>query len=192
MNKLAIISAFLGGVRNRYMQYHPERKLEEKFALAAKVKEISGFELCYPADFEDPKTLTSLLSDYGFGVSSVNVRSRRTGKWLRGAFSSAQRNERQEVIDDFTHAVDMAAEIGSPRISTCPLNDGHDYVFEMNYFDAYRYAEETFDAICRHDPAMKVCIEYKWNDPRTRCLFATAGETLSFCQSVDADNLGVT
>src|SRR4030042_1473869 len=99
MNKLAIITAFLGGVRNRYMQYHPERKLQEKFALAEKVKEISGFELCYPADFEDIETLTSLLTDYGFGVSSINVRSRGTGKWLRGAFSSAQARERQEVID---------------------------------------------------------------------------------------------
>lgn len=192
MNKLAIISAFLGGVRNRYMQYHPERTLKEKFALAAKVKGISGFELCYPADFEDVKTLTCLLSDHGFGVSSINVRSRRTGKWLRGSFSSARPEERREVIDDFKRAVDIAAGMGSPRISTCPLNDGHDYVFEMNYFDAYRYAEETFDAICNHNRSIRVCIEYKWNDPRTRCLFATAGETLSFCQSLGADNLGVT
>ena len=192
MNKLAIISAFLGGVRNRYMQYHPDRTLKEKFALAAKIEEISGFELCYPADFEDLKTLTSLLSDHGFGASSINVRSRRTGKWLRGAFSSSHPQERREVIDDFKNALDIAVEIGSPRISTCPLNDGHDYVFEMNYFDAYRYAEETFGAICSHNPSIRICIEYKWKDPRTRCLFANAGETLSFCQSVGADNLGVT
>lgn len=191
MNKLAIISAFLGGVRNRYMQYHPERVLAEKFKIAAKVKEVEGFELCYPADFDDLKALKKLLSDYGYGVPSINVRSRRTGRWLRGAFSSAQQLERQEVIDDFKRAVDIAVEIGSPRVSTCPLNDGHDYVFEMNYFDAYRYAEETFNAICAHNPAVKVCIEYKWNDPRTRCLFGSAGETLSFCQSVGAENLGV-
>jgi xylose isomerase len=192
MNKLAIISAFLGGVRNRYMQYHPDRTLKEKFDLAGKTEGISGFELCYPADFEDISVLTSLLSDHGFGVSSINVRSRRAGKWLRGAFSSAKPQERQEVVDDFKRALDIASEIGSPRISTCPLNDGHDYVFEMDYFDAYRYAEETFAAICSHNPSIRVCIEYKWNDPRTRCLFGSAGETLSFCQSVGAENLGVT
>jgi len=192
MNRLSIISAFLGGVRNRYIQYHADRSLAEKFKLAVQVRDISGFELCYPADFGDLNALKKLLSDHGYGVSAVNVRSRRDGRWLRGSFSSASRREREEVIDDFKRAMDAAVDVGSTRISTCPLNDGHDYVFEMNYFDAYDYAQETFDAICRHNPAVRVCIEYKWNDPRTRCLFATAGETLSFCQSVGAENLGAT
>ena len=192
MNKLAIITAFLGGVRNRYIKYKPDRTLEEKFDVAAHVEGLDGLELCYPADFGDVGLLKSLLADYGLGVSSVNVRSRRTGKWLRGAFTSPLPEERAEVVDDFRRAMDLAVEIGASRISTCPLNDGHDYVFEMNYLDAYVHAEETFGAICEHNRDVRVCIEYKWNDPRTRCLFASAGETLSFCQSVGADNLGVT
>lgn len=192
MNKLAIITAFLGGVKNRYITYKPDRTLEEKFALAAQIEGVDGLELCYPADFGDVGLLKSLLADYGFGVSSINVRSRRTGRWLRGSFTSPSTTERTEVVDDFRRAMDLAVEIGSPRISTCPLNDGHDYVFEMNYLDAYRYAEETFGAICEHDRQVRLCIEYKWNDPRTRCLFASAGETLVLCQSVGAENLGVT
>ena len=192
MSKLAVITAFLGGVKNRYITYKPERTLEEKFAVAAQIEGLDGLELCYPADFGDVGLLRSLLADHGFGVPSVNVRSRRTGKWLRGSFTSPHAAERAEVVDDFKRAMDLAAEIGSRRISTCPLNDGHDYVFEMNYLDAYRYAEETFSAICEHNPEIKVCIEYKWNDPRTRCLLASAGETLAFCQAVGAQNLGVT
>jgi xylose isomerase len=192
MNKLAVITAFLGGVKNRYITYKPDRTLEEKFAVAEQIERLDGLELCYPADFGDVSLLKSLLADHGFGVSSINVRSRRTGKWLRGSFTSPHAAERAEVVDDFKRALDLAAEIGAPRISTCPLNDGHDYVFEMNYLDAYRYAEETFSAICEHNRDVKVCIEYKWNDPRTRCLLASAGETLSFCQAVGAENLGVT
>jgi xylose isomerase len=192
MNKLAVITAFLGGVKNRYITYKPDRTLPAKFALAAQIDRLDGLELCYPADFQDVGLLKSLLADHGFGVSSVNVRSRRSGQWLRGAFTSAQAAERAEVVADFCRAMDLALEVGSSRISTCPLNDGHDYVFEMNYLDAYRYAEETFAAICAHNQDVRVCIEYKWNDPRTRCVFASAGETLSFCQTVGADNLGVT
>jgi xylose isomerase len=192
MNRLAVISAFLGGVRNRYITYKPDRTLEEKFAVAAQIEGLDGLELCYPADFDDVRLLQSLLDDHGLGVSSVNVRSRRTGKWLRGAFTSPRAAERAEVVDDFKRAMDLAAEIGVRRISTCPLNDGHDYVFEMNYLDGYAYAEGTFSAICEHNRDVEVCIEYKWNDPRTRCLFASAGETLSFCHAVGADNLGVT
>ena len=192
MNKLAVITAFLGGVRNRYIKYKPDRTLEEKFAVAAQIEGLDGLELCYPADFDDVDLLKSLLADHGFGVSSVNVRSRRTGRWLRGSFTSPLASERAEVMDDFKRAMDLAVEVGAHRISTCPLNDGHDYVFEMDYRDAYACAEETLGAICEHNRDVRVCIEYKWNDPRTRCLFASAGETLSFCQAVGAENLGVT
>ncbi len=192
MNQLAIITAFLGGVRNRYLVYESDRSLLEKFKLASSIRELNGFELCYPADFEDVKLLKKLLSDYGFGISAVNVRTRRNDKWWRGSFTSAAESERSEVVDDLKRAMDATRELGASRITTCPLNDGHDYAFEMNYMDAYRYAEETFAAICAHDPDIKICIEYKWNDPRVRCFFASAGETLSFCQSVGADNLGAT
>jgi len=192
MNKLAIISAFLGGVRNRYMVYEEDRILEEKFRLASQIEGVEGLELCYPGDFENFDLLKKLLSDNGFGISSINVRSRRTGKWWRGSFSSESAEERNEVIDDFKRAMDMAQELGVRRISTCPLNDGHDYVFEMNYIDAYRYAEETFAAICEYDRNIRLCIEYKWNDPRVRCLFASAGETATFCEAVGAENLGAT
>ncbi len=192
MNKLAIISGFLGGQKNRYMVYEEDRNLEEKFKLASEIKGIDGLELCYPADFGNFGLLKKLLSDYGFGVSSINVRSRRTGKWWRGSFSSASTQERQEVVDDFKRAIDMAVEMEVGRISTCPLNDGHDYIFEINYIDAYRYAEETFAAICEYNRDIKLSIEYKWNDPRVRCLFASAGETAIFCEAVQAPNLGTT
>ena len=192
MNRLAVISSFLGGMKNRYLQYTPERTLAEKFAVDGKVRGLDGLELCYPADFEDPGLLERLLADSGLAVSAVNVRSRRTGRWLRGAFSSPRAEERAEVVDDFRRAIDLAAGLGVMRVSTCPLNDGHDTVFEMDYRAAYQCAEETFQAISAHDRRMRVCIEYKQSDPRTRCLFASAGETLSFCQSAGADNLGVT
>ncbi len=192
MNKLAVITAFLGGVKNRYMQYNPNLSIEEKIKLSTKIEGLDGFELCYPADFENPKLLATLLSDHGFGVPAINVRSRRQEKWLRGSFTSEKASERQEVVDEFKRAMDVAAAMGVPRLTTCPLNDGHDYVFEMNYLNAYQYAEDTFRAICAHNEQVKLCIEYKFNDPRTRCLFATAGETLSFCNSTGSPNLGVT
>jgi len=192
MNKLAAITAFLGGQKNRYIVYEPERDLREKIAIARRVEHLDGLELCYPADFGDLPQLKGLLADAGFGVPAVNVRSRRSGKWLRGAFTSQDPAERAEVVDDFRRAIDLAREVGTRRITTCPLNDGHDYVFEMSYFDAYRFAEETFAVICEHDRDVRVCIEYKLNDPRTRCLLASAGETIAFCDAVGAPNLGAT
>ncbi|MFQ3620084.1 MAG: sugar phosphate isomerase/epimerase [Spirochaetales bacterium] len=192
MNKIAIITAFLGGVKNRYMQYQPEKSLREKLELAARIPGVEGVELCYPQDFQDPKELVSLLKDTGLGVSAVNVRSRRQGKWLRGSFSSSDPKERQEVVEDFKAASDAVRLIGARRITTCPLNDGHDYPFEMDYRDAYAYMAEAFHQIASAAKDLQICIEYKWNDPRTRCLLASAGETALFCASVGLPNLGVT
>jgi len=192
MNKLSIITGFLGGVRNRYLVYEKDRSLTEKIKLASKIKGLDGFEICYPADFKDINLLKKLLEDHGFGISAVNVRTRRTGQWWRGSITSAIESERMEVVDDLKRAMDATLELGVNRITTCPLNDGHDYVFEMNYIDAYRYAEETFAAICEYNRDVRICIEYKWNDPRVRSFFASAGETAAFCEAVGAPNLGAT
>ncbi|MHC4481402.1 MAG: sugar phosphate isomerase/epimerase family protein, partial [Planctomycetota bacterium] len=192
MNRLSVITGFLGAVRNRYMQYQGERGLEEKLALASRIEGLDGVEVCYPADFQDAARLKELLADHGLEVSAVNFRSRRTGRWLRGSFTSGDAAERREVVDECRRAIDHARELGCRRITTCTLNDGHDYPFELDYCAAYDFAEEALAGVCEHDPDVRVCIEYKPSDPRVRCLFASAGEALSFCQSVDAPNLGVT
>lgn len=192
MNKLAIITAFLGGIRNRYMKYHPDRNVGERLALAAQVEGCDGVELCYPADFDDPARLQALLEAHQLGVSGINFRSRRTGKWWRGSFTSADAGERQEVVDDLKRVIDFAAELGCYRVTTCPLNEGADVPFEVDYEQMYDYAAETLAAACAHNRDVRVCLEYKISDPRARVLFGTAGETASFCQWANIDNLGAT
>ncbi len=192
MNRLAIITAFLGGVKNRYMTYQPERTLDEKLALAAQVQSCDGVELCYPADFDDPKHLRSLLNRHSLGVSAINFRSRRTGQWWQGAFSSTLAEERREVVDDLKRAMDLAAELGPRRITTCPLNDGTDFPFEADHARLYDNAASTLAEACAHNREVRICLEFKRSDPRARCLFGSAGETAAFCLLTGADNLGVT
>jgi len=107
MNKLAIITGFLGAVKNRYMVYRDDRTMPEKMEIASRVEGIDGLELCYPADFGNPTELREQLKKYDFGVSAVNFRSRRTGMWWRGSFTSEIAKERQEVVDDLKRAMDL-------------------------------------------------------------------------------------
>jgi len=192
MNKLAIITAFLGETRNRYMVYQGNRGLQEKFAMLARIPGVDGVELCYPADFEDPAALKELLARAGLGIAGVNFRSRRTGKWWRGSFISEKPEERRELVDDLKRAMDAAAALGCRRITTCPLSDGADTLFEVDYIRAYDYAAETFGAACAYNRDIRLCIEYKKNDPIARCLLGTAGETAAFCLLIGAPNLGTT
>jgi len=111
---------------------------------------------------------------------------------MRGSFSSQLATERQEVVEDLKKAIDIAAELGCNRITTCPLNEGHDYIFELDYGKALDFFEESIGEVASHNPEVRICLEYKWNDPRARCLLGNAGETLAFCQRVGAPNVGVT
>jgi xylose isomerase len=160
--------------------------------MASEVQNIGGLELCYPQDFGDFEALKALLEKYRLGVSAINFRSRRTGCWMRGSFSSQMARERAEAAADLKKAMDYAQKLGCNRITTCPLNEGHDYIFEMDYFKAYDFFEETIKEAAAYNPKVQICIEYKWNDPRTRCLLGNAGETLAFCEKVGLSNVGVT
>src|ERR1017187_2047352 len=100
MTQLAIITGFLGAIKNRYMSYQDERSLQEKLSLAGSVDNIAGVELCYPQDFGNPELLKESLRQHRLGVSAINFRSRRTGQWMRGSFSSHLANERRDVVDD--------------------------------------------------------------------------------------------
>ena len=192
MNKCAVITGFLGETRNRYMVYQGNRGLKEKFDMLARIPGVDGVELCYPADFENPAELRELLQRSGAGIAGVNFRSRRSGKWWRGAFMATSPVERQEVVDHLKRCMDLTAALGCGRITTCPLNDGADTLFEVDYLKAYDDALAAFASACAHDRDIRLCIEYKKNDPIARCLLGTAGETATFCLLSGASNLGAT
>ena len=77
MNRLAVITSFLGETRNRYMVYQPNRSLSERFAMLSEIKGVDGVELCYPADFENMSELKEVLKRSAVAISGVNFRSRR-------------------------------------------------------------------------------------------------------------------
>jgi xylose isomerase len=191
-NRYAVITGFYGRQGNRFLEYQPQRKLAEKLQMIAATPGCAGVELCYPDDFSDRPLLSTLLADLNLGVSALNFRSRRPGQWMRGAWASEIAADRQAVVDDCRRLMDIAGEIGVPRVTNCPLNDGADFVFEMDYARAYDYAAEAYAAVAAHRPDVRLCIEYKPNEPRSRSLFDTAGGTLAFIQMVGAENLGVT
>ena len=192
MNKLAVISGFLGASKNRYMTYQENCSLEEKLKKMEQIKGVSGLEFCYPEDFGDVELLKELIEKYRVEISAVNFRCRRTGTWQRGSFTSASEVERRELVEDFKRCIDVVRLLGVSKITTCPLNEGHDYLFEIDYDHAYSYLVETMREVADYAGDIKICVEYKWNDPRGRCLLGSAGEALAFCSEVGRSNVGLT
>jgi xylose isomerase len=178
------------------MVYQDVKSLEQKFEIAKHIHGLHGIELSYPADFTDYSLLKKLLAESGLGVSAINFRCRRSGMWFRGSFTSADDKDRYAMVDDFKKCMESAKNLGVPRITTCPLNEGQDYLFELDYYKAYDAMKEALIDISAHAAQtwenLKICIEYKFADPRTRCFISSAGEALAMCQEVDKDNIGIT
>ena len=192
MTKLAVITLFLDHHRNRFMQYQTPRTVAERLDMAGGVEGLEGVELRYPVDFDDIAALKQGLERNNLGVAAINFASVRGDRWMRGAWTSESPAERQDAVDDFKRAIDVAADLGAPRLTNCPLNDGFDYNFELDFIKAYDRAIQCYAAVAAHNPDMRICIEYKISEPRVRSLLGSAGETAAFCQMVGADNLGVT
>ena len=147
MYKQAIISNFLGEIRNRFMVYQGPRDLDGKFESAKQIKGLSGLELAYPQDFADRAHLDALLKKYGYEAAALNFRCRRNDKWLRGSFTSSHSEDVDEVVQEMKTCIDCAHEMGVRYITTCPLNEGHDYLFEMDYSVAYDNIVRAFREI---------------------------------------------
>ena len=192
MARLAILTLFMGQTRNRFLQYQEPRTILEILDMAGRTEGCEGVELRYPGDLADPKAVKAALERNNLGIAAINFASVRPDRWLRGAWSSTRPEERRAAVDDFKRCIDVARELGAPRITNCPLNDGIDYAFELDFARAYDTAAECYAEIADHDPSFPICIEYKISEPRVRSLLGNAGETAAFCQIVNRDNLGVT
>jgi len=190
--RYAVVSGFLGRVADRFTQYQPHRTLAERFELASQIEGLDGFELVYPSDFEDLEGVRSLLHTYGFGVPAVNLNVKRDPKWRYGSFTAKDPAIRADAVCDMKAAMDLAAELGADKVTCCPLIDGHDYVFQVDYGQAWRWFVQGIREAARHRSDIRISMEYKMSEPRVRTILPNVGRALYLCDQVGLPNVGVT
>jgi xylose isomerase len=88
--------------------------------------------------------------------------------------------------------MDWAVELGVNLITVCPLSDGHDYPFEINYSQAWRWLVECLAEAAEYRPEVRLSVEYKQSEPRARVIVPNAGVVLHLCEQIGLDNIGLT
>lgn len=189
--QFGLCSGLLGEQRTRWMPYQPKRTLEERLSIAANVRGLDGVEVGYPGDFEDPARLKELLDERELGVAAVNLKVRGPAFMHKGSFSSPVEEAVQTAIRWGKEALDAAADFGCGVVTTCPLNDGFDYPLETDYGAAWDGMVSGIAAVAGHRQDVKLAIEYKLSDPRTRSLVSNLGEALLLCIQTGRPNVGV-
>lgn len=190
--KHSVMIGFMGRQFDRFHEYQPGHTLAERLAMAKRVRGGDGIEPVYPQDFADLRTSIKLIRDAGMPVSAVNVNVKGEPKWRRGSFTAPDPAIRREAVNYLTTAMDLAAELGAEMITCCPLIDGHNYSFEVDYLNQWRWLEEGFAQAVQHRSDIRVSLEYKPNESRNYIVLGDMGRALYLCERVGVPHIGVT
>jgi len=188
--KFCVNAGFFGKRRDRFTEYQPDRSLEEKFRLISQIKNIEGIELKYPFDLKDVSFAKQLLNDHSLICSAVNVDIKDAAYFRYGALSASSSEARDRAVTMLREGMDAAAELGANMVSTCPLAEGYDYPFQVDYTDAWGHLVESVRAVVTFRDDVRLALEFQPHEPHSRILLGNVGKMLHVCAEVGAPNLG--
>lgn len=188
--KYCVNSGFFGRRRDRFTEYQPARSLEEKFELIKRIDGIDGVELKYPFDLNDLNQAKQLLDDSGLVCSAVNVDIKDANYFRFGALSARSADARQRAISLLKEAMDIAVELKTDLVSTCPLAEGYDYPFQIDYQAAWGHLIDSVKAVVSYRNDIRLALEYQPHEPHAKIMLGNVGAMLHVCSEVNAPNLG--
>jgi len=190
--KHSVMISLMGRQSDRFHEYQPARSLADRLDMAKQVEGAQGIEVVYPNDFPDVQASVTAIKAADLPVSAVNLNVKGRKKWQTGSFTSPDPQLRAEAVADLKTAMDLAAELDSWMVTCCPLIDGHNYAFEVDYDRQWAWLQEAISEGARHRSDVKVSLEYKLNESRNFVVLGDMGRTLYLCERLGLPNVGVT
>lgn len=188
----SVMVGLMGRQADRFHEYQSRHSFAECLRMTQQVEGVDGIEVVYPSDFRDVQETVSLIADSGLPVSAVNLNVKSAKKWQTGSFTSTDPQLRADAVRDLGIVMDLAAELDAWMVTCCPLIDGHNYSFQVDYLQQWRWLEEGIAEAVGHRSDVKVSLEYKLNESRNYVILGDMGRTLFLCERLGLPNLGVT
>ncbi len=190
--KQAIISAFLGRLRDRFCEYQQPLTIAQKLEAMARIPGVAGAEVVYPYEVDPPEQMRVNLERCGLEVSAVNVNIKADPAFVSGSLSSPDPAVRAKAVELMKGAKDYAHALGVSQVTCCPLSDGYDYSFHTHYTRAWERMVDCVREAAAHRPEITLLMEYKPSETRVHCLLDSAAKGLLLCQAAGEANVGVT
>lgn len=188
----SLLVGILGRYVDRFTEFQPSRTLVERLKSAAEVPGAHGVELVYPSDFEEREVTASAVQQAGLAVSAVNLNVKTDAIWRYGSFTNPDKAVRQRAVQDLKAAMDLAADLESHLVTVCPLMDGWDYSFQVDYQSQWEWLIEGLGSGAEYRDDVRVSIEYKPFESRHSISVPDVGTTLHLCERIGLPNIGVT
>lgn len=190
--KHSVMIGMMGRVADKFHEYYPAKSLVERLEDAKKVKSASGIEVVFPSEFSDLNETIKIIKENGLPLSALNLNVKSEKRWEKGSFTNPDPQIREQAVKSMWAAMDLAVELGTDMVSCCPLIDGHNFNFEVNYLDQWAWLEEGIKRGASHRSDVRVSLEYKLNECRNANILADMGRSLYLCERIGLPNVGVT
>jgi len=190
--KQSIITAFLGRTQDRFSEYQQPTGLEERLKMVSKIPHVTGVEIVYPYETEEAEKTKQMMVDYGLEFAAVNANIKKETQWVPGALSRPEKELRQGAINIIKKAKDYAKAVGAPLVTCCPLSDGYDNLFQVDYLKAWRNMIESVAEAADYLPEIPLFLEYKINETRVHCQLDNCAKTILMLKEVGNQATGVT
>lgn len=190
--KQAIITSFLGKLRDRFCEYQEPLSIEQKLERMTQIPGVSGAEVVHPYEVDTPEVMQSHLRRLKLEISAINVNIKADPVFAYGSLTSPDPLIRRKACDMMKAAKDYAKALGADKVTCCPLSDGYDYPFHTDYRKSWTRMVEVVREAADYLPAIPLFMEYKPSETRVHCTLDSAAKTIMLCEAVGSPNLGVT
>jgi xylose isomerase len=190
--KQSIITAFLGKTQDRFSEYQKVTDLKERLEIINKIEGVTGIEIVFPYETGDPAKTRAMLDEYGIEFAAVNANIKKETQWVPGALSRPQPEIRSKAVEVIKQAKDYAKKVGAPLVTCCPLSDGFDNLFQVDYPKAWRNMIDSVAEAADYLPEIPLFIEYKINETRVNCHLDSCAKTIVLLKEVQNASTGIT
>ena len=190
--KQGVIIGFLGKTQDRFSEYQTPKSTEDKLKIVSQIDGFTGVEMVFPYENEGPEETKALMEKYKLQFAAINVNVKKEAEWVPGALSRPDKGIRDRAVAMIKKAKDFAKAVGAPHVTCCPLSDGYDVLFQIDYKTAWNYMVETIGEAADYLPEIPLFIEPKYSETRVHCQLDSTAKALLLLKDVQCKNTGVT
>jgi len=190
--KQGVITGFLGKTQDRFSEYQKPLGTREKLELVRKIEGFDGVEMVFPYETGNANETARWMKELGLNWAAINVNVKKEAEWVAGALTRPSKDIRDRAVSMLKKAKDFAKAVGAPHVSCCPLSDGYDMLFQVDYKNAWKYMIETVGEAADYLPEIPLFIEPKYSETRVHCQLDSTSKALLLLKEVGSKHTGVT
>ncbi len=190
--KQSVIIAFLGRTQDRFCEYHSPKTTLEKLQTVRRIKGFDGVEMVFPHETSSPEEISLIMRELQLNWAAINVNVKKDPQFVPGSLSRPVRQIREEAVAMIKRAKDFAKAVGAPLVTCCPLSDGYDMLFQVDYQASWKYLIETIGEAADYLPEIPLFLEPKYSEVRVHCHLDSTSKALLLLKEIGNKNTGIT